>query len=120
MNRALRGLCSLPDPWRNARAWLEARALASQTEGVLNAIKQTGIPASSAVNFLEGLGEPGLTAMVDAVDRDLANPPKEASATVRVEVDVPRAREKFSLDLGVGHTLYDAVVLDTELAPFLQ
>ena len=120
MRPALRRLCSAPDVWGQARSWLARRGLERQTEGIVGAMKQSSIPPGAATSFLEGLGEAGLGALVEAVDREEAARPKSTGRNVNVVVNVPRARQEFEFGVGEGHTLYDAVQLDSELTPYLE
>lgn len=103
---------------KSLRAWLEQRGYDARVSSeILHHLEDNGI--SPSVNFLESLGEKGLTAFVDSIKR--ARKPQSSNIPrIRVNVEVPHAHTQFSFETNIGQNLKECAEEHKELTTHLQ
>ena len=121
----IRGVYPRTRPWlsracsdKAVRAWLEHRGYGAQVSSeILSHLLDNGIPPS--VSFLQRLGEKGLIAFVDSIDRT-RKPQDSSIPRIRVNVQVPHTRTQFSFETSTDRNLKECAEEHKELATYLQ
>ena len=103
---------------KSVRAWLEQRGYdAHVSSEILHHLKENGVPPS--VDFLNSLGEKGLSAFIDSIAR-VRKSQNPNIPRIRVNVEVPHVHTQFSFDTDIGQNLKECAEEHKELASYLQ